>query len=100
MRFRLLWAIILGLVLLSCGGPWRAEYLREARGHATQKDIAQRLGQPNQTRVLQDGTSEWRYECHVACYVGQPDKPICVEYLLVFDQQEILRKWVQMRCEP
>lgn len=100
MRVRLAWAIVFGLVLSSCGGPWRAEYLREARDHATQEEVAQRLGKPNHTRVLQDGTSEWRYECHDACYVGQPDKPICVEYLLAFDRQQILRKWVQMRCEP
>ncbi len=85
---------------------WQADYLRANVAKATQADVRQHLGQPSLTRSLEGGGSEWLYhymagtlyaeiiEGHVG---GQ--RPACTEYLLTFDERNVLSDWRQQACD-
>ncbi len=90
------------VVLLGLGcTPWRATYLRAATNAATQDEIAQKLGPPHRTLLLEDGNTLWQYEYRGAShtvYFGYGGSTRCSEYILTFDQQKVLRNWSRQRC--
>lgn len=73
------------LVLAGCT-PWRAEYLGGVQGHATQDEVAQRMGGPTKTIKLKNGGDVWTY---TLCSCGSE----YIEYVLTFDQSGVLRAW-------
>ncbi len=94
----LLAAAVLIAATLSCT-HWRAQYLDEARHRATQEEVAQRLGQPQETRISA-GETVWLYR--VTGGTTPPPmgsgEPYCQEYRLTFDADKILRNWERYRC--
>ena len=101
--------ILLVLVLLpvSCTipPPQQIQYLRTAVDHATQDEVAQRLGAPSHTVALTDGGSVWtyRYPAIPAGTTAATTTPAasmssCDELILTFDSQHVLRKWLRQSC--
>jgi len=70
-------------------------YLEEGTGHATQQDVASKLGQPSEKQL--DGTAEtWVYRFQ---RFDSMEHPIgCEGYKLHFDQRQVLRKWSEFDC--
>lgn len=97
----------LALVLLSslpaCAGKhWN--YLHDVNGRATQDDIRKELGEPRETRTLDDGTTQWtyRYETRSSLIFRRGDMlggfP-CVDYALLFDSKNVLSYWTRQPCQ-
>jgi hypothetical protein len=70
-------------------------YLRSAKGRATQDEVQQRLGRPEETKVVPSGETMWVYRVRG----WQPGSRVnapgawCDEYVLMFDNRLILRRW-------
>jgi len=99
--------LMLGAALLlslpACAGKhWN--YLHEAKGRATQEDIRKEMGEPRETRVLDDGTTQWtyRYETRSSLIFRRGDMlggfP-CVDYALLFDSKNVLSYWTRQPCQ-
>jgi hypothetical protein len=102
--------IVLALFVTSC--TWQRAYLKEAVGHATQGEVAERLGPPQTTWHLTTGETLWTYQYGmsqasewggvtivgpgVTFGRGSP----CTEYVLLFDERQILRAWMRQECKP
>ncbi len=84
------------LVLASCTPtPWRLSYLRQAVNHATQDEVAHTLGAPSRTQELTTGGTVWTYE-----YREKRQRVrSCVEYIVTFDQEKILREAIRRDCQ-
>src|SRR5215475_10657631 len=82
---------------VGCAGfiPKETRYLESAQDRATQEEVRQELGAPTLTLSNDKGEVLWVY--HVR--EQQPGNRItapgmwCDEYVLMFDQQAILRQW-------
>jgi hypothetical protein len=101
----------MGLAMASCAS-WHAQYLKGAVNHATMEAVEKHLGQPHATWELHTGESLWTYQSGAPsgtdagglAIVG-PDwvlgrRTNCSQYVLLFDQQKILRAWMQQPCQP
>jgi hypothetical protein len=110
------WGLLL-LVLASCAP--QACFLRAAVDHAPQSVVAQHLGQPQEVWPLADGHTLWSYRTeqqlwaywHAGRANGStagltvegpgltvlPSAP-CTEYVLRFDQRDLLRAWHRQPC--
>jgi hypothetical protein len=85
---------------LSCA-PWQDEYLRQAVNGATQEDVTQELGPPEDTRSFENGESVWLYREKGKgnqVYAYGAGGIFCEEYRLTFDAGKILRQWERDRC--
>jgi hypothetical protein len=104
MPSRLFLSVVLSLFALFLTGctPWRASYLADIVNQATQDDITHRLGPPDVNRSLDNGGGVWRYRYYDRYVSGKNGRVSggsdCVEYLLTFDDQKVLRNWVRQRC--
>lgn len=87
--------------VISCT-PWEATYLEKAVNHATSAEVTDRLGPPHAKKALAAGGSEWTYQ-----YRGSAVGPMggintgsasCREYVLTFDQKDVLRGWKRQQC--
>jgi hypothetical protein len=100
--------VLVAILVLACT-PWRTQYLADEVNKATQDDVAKRLGAPNATQVLGNGETVWTYRydkeakdesaIHIELSISLSGKPKCVEYILTFDQQRILRNWTRHGCD-
>jgi hypothetical protein len=81
------------LILAGCT-PWRAAYLAEEVGHASQDDVAKRLGPPMSERSQSSGETIWLYRYMRA----DEGTTACAEYILTFDTGKVLRSWNRQRC--
>lgn len=97
--------VIAALICLALGAclPWQWEYLIEASDRATQDQVKKRMGSPSKTKDMRDGDSVWTYRYEVrSSLVGRRGDMVggspCIEYVLTFDAQEILRWWVRRPC--
>lgn len=95
-------AVVLSLFLVSCV-PWQWEYLIEAAGRAMQDDVKKRFGDPLLAKSLGESGSSWTYRYEVrSSLVGRRGDMLggaaCIEYLLTFDTQEVLRYWLRQPC--
>lgn len=94
---------LLALTLASCL-PSQWSYLGEATGRATQADVKERFGEPLQTKGLENEGSLWvyRYEVKDGWLMGMRGDMMggasCIEYLLTFDSQKVLRYWTRQPC--
>jgi hypothetical protein len=101
--------VFVTLASISCAS-WQAEYLKAAANHATMAEVENHLGRPHATWDLQTGEDLWTYESGVLSgtdpggitIVGPGwvlgKRSACTEYVLLFDQQKILRAWMQQPC--
>jgi len=92
----------LSLLLVSCV-PWQWEYLINATDRVTQDDVKKRFGDPLLAKNLDEGDSIWtyRYEVSSSFWMRRGDMvggQRCIEYLLTFDIEEVLRYWVRQPC--
>jgi hypothetical protein len=101
--------MILTLFVTSCA-TWPRLYLKEATGHATPAEVAERLGPPQTTWDLKTGATLWTYRYGVPqasdwggiTIVGPgvtfgKGSP-CMEYVLRFDRQHVLQAWMRQEC--
>jgi len=94
-------AFTCALFTISCSRttPWRVTYLEEVTNKATQDEVTRRLGPPHRTTVLENGNLLWQYEHRGAWqHASGRGGTWCIEYLLTFDRQKILRKWISQDC--
>jgi len=103
--------IIVALALTSCAS-WQAQYLKEAANHATPVEVENHLGRPHSTGELRTGETLWAYQSGLPSATNTGGVTIvgpgwvvgrrsdCSEYVLLFDQQKILRAWMQQPCKP
>ena len=101
-RLGILVAVIFSLLLSSCV-PWQWEYLINANDRATQDEVRQKMGSQNLTKSLDGSESVWtyRYEVSGSFLMRRGDMiggQRCIEYVLNFDAQQILRNWVRQPC--
>jgi hypothetical protein len=101
--------VLLALALSSCAS-WQAKYLKEAKNHGAMNEVEAYLGRPHSTWDLQTGETLWTYQSGMpsgastgGITVVGPGWVIgrrsdCTEYVLLFDQQKILRAWMQQPC--
>jgi hypothetical protein len=92
----------LALSLTACAGK-HVNYLQEANGRATQEDVRKEMGEPKETRVLDDGTTQWiyRYEVRSSLIFRRGDMvggSPCVDYALLFDSKNVLSYWTRQPC--
>jgi hypothetical protein len=104
-------SIIVVLCLTSCAS-WQAQYLNEAAHHATMVEVEHRLGRPHLTWDLRTGETLWTYQSGLPSETNTGGITIvgpnwvagqrldCTAYVLLFDQQKILRAWMQQPCKP
>lgn len=96
-------AVIASLTLsLAACMPSQYEYLGQANGHATQEEVKERLGEPHQTKTLQDQTQVWTYRYEVSSFPGirgdmRGGAP-CMDYILRFDRKQVLNYWTRQPC--
>ena len=102
--------ITLGLLLaLSCAPPvWRAEYLSEQVNVATQEQVRDKFGEPQETKRSEGGDEIWIYRLGKNAKYGDPatyaegsvllGSGECVAYILTFDTRKILRSWLRQEC--
>lgn len=87
--------------LISCT-PWEVTYLQTAVDKANQAEVRDRFGAPHATRPLNAGGSEWSYQYRSSAVgpMGGYDTgdAYCREYLLTFDDTNILRGWRKQPC--
>ena len=100
---------LIALALTSCA-TGQATYLEEATNRATQHEAAKRLGLPQLAWDLTTGETLWRYQSGFpsgavasSISVAGPGWVIagssqCTEYVLLFDQEQVLRAWRERRC--
>jgi hypothetical protein len=112
------WGLLV-LVLTSCASP-QARFLRAAENHETLAVVAQHLGQPDEVWPLADGETLWSYRADQRLWaywhngranggtggitVEGPGLTVlpsarCTEYVLRFDQEQILRAWRRQPCQ-
>lgn len=94
---------------ISCAS-WQAKYLKAAANHAAMADVENHLGRPQATWDLQTGEALWTYQSGVPSETGPSGITIigpgwvlgkrsaCTEYVLLFNQQKILRAWMPHPC--
>ena len=88
--------LVLAVFLLEACTPWRATYLKESVGKASQDDVTKRLGPPHLEKSLTDGSIVWTYQHRSAVVEGTGGE--CIQYVLVFDKSMILRDWTRQGC--
>lgn len=90
------------LLLASCGllSTRQVTYLEQAQGHATQEEVLQEFGEPAEKRTLEEGGSEltFRYTGVSMVMLMPIDEVYCVEYVVTFDVDKILRHWLRRDC--
>lgn len=92
------------LVLQGCGllSTRQVTYLEQATDRATQEEVLQEFGEPVEQRTLDDGSTEltFRYSGVSMAMMLPTDitAGYCVEYVVTFDADKILRHWVRQDC--
>jgi len=97
------------LVICSCRPPWRQTYLFEGINRLTMDEVAMKLGPPDSTMTLEDGSIIWKYQYRSShtrgVYTdtygkvhGGGGSSVCVEYILIFDKEKVLRKASRQGC--
>jgi len=102
-------SITVALTLTSCAS-WQAKYLKAAANHATLIEVENHLGRPHSTWELRTEETLWTYQSGLPSETSTGGVTIvgpgwvvgrrsdCTEYVLLFDQQKILRAWMRQPC--
>ena len=103
--------MIVVLALTSCAS-WQTQYLKAAANHAILVEVENHLGRPHSTWELRTGETLWTYQSGLLSETNIGGVTIvgpgwvvgrrsdCTEYVLLFDQQKILRAWMRQPCRP
>lgn len=88
------------LCLWLAGGcaPERQVFLEQAVDQATQQDIVNRFGTPISVGRLRDGREVWTFRDTGPGYSRDMGAGFCREYVLTFDDRQILRRWWRQGC--
>jgi hypothetical protein len=90
------------LFLTSCGlfQHRQIAYLERATGVATQQQVIEEFGPPALQRPGEEGGTIWiyRYAGFASPMLLPMEEAWCVEYVLTFDKEKILRTWVRQDC--
>jgi hypothetical protein len=93
-------------LLLSACTPWRAEYLDGLLDREAQPEIERRPGPPT-ARITQGKGELWVYRFGAPSMYVTPTGAAgslavgtasCSESVLRFDEERVLRRWVQQAC--
>jgi hypothetical protein len=99
------------LAMASCAS-WQAKYLKGAANQATMDEVEKQLGRPYSTWRLTTGETLWTYQAGVSARADTGGVTIvgpgwiigrrsdCTQYVLLFDQQKVLRTWMRQPCRP
>jgi hypothetical protein len=102
--------ICVALALTSCAS-WQARYLKEGVNQATMDEVEKHLGRSHSTWGLRTGETLWTYQSGMPSGTDTAGVTIvgpgwvigrrsdCTEYVLLFDQQKILRAWMRQPCK-
>jgi hypothetical protein len=89
--------LTVGLAACSLMIPKESQYLKSAQDRATQEEVRQQLGTPRSATSTPDGEAVWTYEVRQIEPGSQNTWATagswCDEYVLRFDNQQILRQW-------
>ena len=93
---------LLSVALPACTS-WQAQYLTERMHKASQEEVTARLGKPTEVKKLDGGGTEWIYHYFPDspfnyAYKGHPAEPDCQEYILTFDERQVLTYWLKQEC--
>lgn len=95
--WKLMIACIVFISFTSCRAlltPPKQLYLEDATGTATQDEVVQKWGPPQEQRKLSSGESVWVYRETLHGAYGHEE---CHAYELTFDAQ-ILKRWNEAHC--
>ena len=118
--------VVLAMMLVACGGPWRDRYFKKGMDRLTQDEVREQLGPPHTAKTpALGGDSVWSYRVpmgdkelesmtspgfgsateSVGALLGKPGegpKPTlyCYRYTLTFNEQKILKSWKRDECVP
>ena len=85
--------------IISCASD-KITYLNRHTDTASQDDVAKELGPPHYERTLQDGNIVWSYQyTKILPVSGGGSISKCREYILFFDENKVLRKWREQKCQ-
>lgn len=91
--------LVLGM-LSACSG-FEAAYFQDKVNQVTQEAVAHRYGAPHKIEKEQNGHSVWTYferGSGTSGYSGYARPSSCKAYVLMFDQDAVLRYWKQEDC--
>ncbi|TAJ10027.1 MAG: hypothetical protein EPO61_04755 [Nitrospirae bacterium] len=95
-------AALLFVALPACTS-WQADYLTQQIHKASQEEVTARLGKPTEVKKLDRGGTEWVYHYFPDspfnyAYKGHPAEPDCQEYILTFNERQVLTYWLKQEC--
>lgn len=98
---RLLISSILFGTAIACS-DLEARYFKDRVDNVTAEEVAQRHGPPHKVQPIDGGSNVWTYferGSGTASYAGTSKGGVCRAYQLTFDEQNILREWMQVECQ-
>ncbi len=123
---RVLPLLVIALLVVACGGPWRDGYFNKGVNRLTQDDVTERLGPPHTAKTpALGGDSVWTYRVplterelsplhfsglanatkQATALLGKPGEGpkevlYCYRYTLTFNEQKVLKQWKREECVP
>ena len=92
--------VVIGGLACAPAGP-NPSKLDHWVGVSTRESVREELGTPSLIMPRADGGTEWTYQYASRAVVHDATRPAnqsCWEYVLVFDDEGILRTWERQRC--
>jgi hypothetical protein len=109
--------------MLACGGPWRDGYFKRGVDRLTQNEVEEKFGPPHTAKKpALGGDTVWTYRVpisdkelasmgfsHITDKAQQAASSIvdgpkamlyCYRYILVFNEEKILKQWKREECVP
>jgi len=123
---RILPLLVIGLLVVACGGPWRDGYFNKGVNRLTQDDVTEKFGPPHTAKTpALGGDSVWTYRVplterelsplhfsglanatkQATSLLGKPGEGskevlYCYRYTLTFNEQKVLTQWKREECVP
>lgn len=92
---RIFLALNLGLIGCALVESKESSYLRSAQDQSREEDVRQHLGPPAAIQKNRTGETQWVYQVREQQPGNRMTAPgmWCDEYTLIFDEQDVLRRW-------
>ena len=87
--------------IIACS-EFETSYFKDRVNEATMERVAKRYGTPHKTEQIDGSKTVWTYferGSGTASFSGTSRGGTCRAYVLVFDQNAILREWKQDECQ-
>ena len=89
--------LFLGLIV-ACVPRWTHDaYLANVVEQVIGDQVKLQMGPPDEVKKKNDGGEEWRYREYQPNYPAETPGT-CSEYILRFDQKQVLRDWKRKDC--